>query len=81
MLTHTAHGKKKRESLGTKPQMNPDDDICFEEVEPLQFLAQTLGQNRPKPLKSKRSRRELSNGVVESLIRRDLTDGDLTAAG
>ena len=45
----------------------------FEKNTLLQFLAKDLGQNRPKPLKSKRSRRELSNGVVESLIRRDLT--------
>ena len=47
--------------------------IFFEKVTLLHFLAQNLGQNRPKPLKSKRSRRELSNGVVESLIRRDVT--------
>ena len=47
--------------------------IFFEKVTRVQFLAKNLGQNRPKQLKSKRSRRELSNGVVESLIRRDLT--------
>ena len=47
----------------------------------LQLLAQNLGQNRPKPLKSKRSRRELSNGVVESLIRRDLTPVMVRRAG
>ena len=59
----------------TKIQCQYFESVFFETVELLQFLAQTLGQNRPKALKSKRSRRELSNGVVESLIRRDLTPG------
>ena len=41
--------------------------------EPRKMVRQNLGQNRPKPLKLKRYRRELSNAVVESLIRRDMT--------
>ena len=49
----------------TNIQCQNFESVCvLKQIELLQFLAQTLGQNYPKPLKSKRSRRELSNGVV-----------------